>query len=96
MAHFMIRALDKPDSTSLRAATRPDHLAYLTAFEAQIVAAGAMLDPVAHTPLGSLLVVDMADAEAVRAFMAGDPYAKAGLFQSVEVLPWRKVYPKEA
>jgi len=34
-------------------------------------------------------VLEAADLAAARAFAAADPYAKAGLFASVEVRPWR-------
>ena len=42
--------------------------------------------------LGSLLVIDAADAAAARAFADGDPFAKAGLFQSVSITRWRKAF----
>ena len=32
---------------------------------------------------------------AAEAFVADDPYAKAGLFESVTIRPWRKVYPAD-
>ena len=47
-----------------------------------------------HCQLGDASVDALAladDAERVRAWTAGDPYAAAGLFQSVEVIEWRKV-----
>jgi uncharacterized protein len=94
MAHFVIHALDKPGSLALRQATRPAHLAYLEGFAQHMVAAGALLDAAGEAPIGSLLVVDMADRAAVDALVAGDPYTQAGLFASVTISPWRKVYPQ--
>ena len=44
--------------------------------------------------VGSLLILDLADQAAADAFAAGDPYARAGLFESVTIHPWRKVLPK--
>jgi len=38
---------------------------------------------------GSLLVIEVADLAAAQAFSAADPYAKAGLFERVEVRPFR-------
>ena len=38
---------------------------------------------------GSLVVIEAASLEAARAIAAGDPFAKAGLFASVEIRPWR-------
>ena len=43
--------------------------------------------------LGSVLVLDVTERADLDAFLAGDPYAKAGLFESVTVLPFRKVLP---
>jgi uncharacterized protein YciI len=44
---------------------------------------------------GSLLILDFADRTEAQAFADGDPYAKAGLFERVEIRPWRKVLPKD-
>ena len=45
---------------------------------------GPFLDP-AGQPCGSMLILDCPDEAAARAFLAGDPYAKAELFASVEL-----------
>jgi uncharacterized protein YciI len=37
---------------------------------------------------GSLVVIEAASLHAAKEIAAGDPYAKAGLFASVEVRPW--------
>jgi uncharacterized protein YciI len=44
---------------------------------------------------GSLIILDVADRAEADAFVAGDPYGKAGLFESVQVRPWKKVLPAE-
>ena len=44
------------------------------------------------TPVGSLIVFDSEDRAEVDAFSAGDPFTKAGLFQTVTIYPWRKVF----
>lgn len=41
--------------------------------------------------VGTLLVVDGSSKEEVTAWAATDPYAKAGLFASVDVWPMKKV-----
>ena len=43
-------------------------------------------------PRGSLLILDVADRAEAEAFAAGDPYAKAGLFESAVIRPFRQVY----
>jgi uncharacterized protein len=37
---------------------------------------------------GSLVVVEAATLDAARKIAAGDPFAKAGVFESVEIRPW--------
>jgi len=90
---FAISCLDHPNSLDLRLANRPTHLDYLNSFLAQIVIAGPLLDDAGEKPVGSLLVMEFADRASAEAFAAGDPYAKAGLFQSVSIRPYRKVLP---
>ena len=40
---------------------------------------------------GSLLILDVESVDEGRAWAAADPYAKAGLFESVLVQEWKKV-----
>lgn len=93
MPVFAIHCIDKPLQQELRAATRPDHLAYLEAALGQVVVAGPLLDD-EGAPIGSMLLMDFPDRRAAVAFAAEDPYAKAGLFQSVAVTAWRQVLPR--
>ena len=39
----------------------------------------------------SLVILDVADMSAAQDWAANDPYAKAGLFESVELVAWKKV-----
>ena len=83
MPLFVLTAMDKPKALETRLATREAHLAYLR--ERGVVRlAGPFLDA-AGDPAGSLLIIEAADLDAARAFAAADPYAKAGLFQSVDI-----------
>lgn len=88
---FAIHALDKTDSTALRAATRPAHLAYLDGFMSQMILAGPLLNE-AGQAVGSLIILEAADQAAAEAVAAADPYAQAGLFESVAIRPYRAVY----
>jgi uncharacterized protein len=88
---FAIICTDKPGALDLRMATRPAHLNYLKGFAAQQVTTGPLLDPEGK-PCGSLLVVDVADRAAAEALAAGDPYAKAGVFESTVIRPFRLVF----
>ena len=88
MAKFVFIAHDKPGALDLRVATRPAHRAFLDAHAAMIVLGGPILDE-AGDMAGSLMILEAEDRAAVERFAAEDPYAKAGLFVSVEVRPWR-------
>jgi uncharacterized protein YciI len=88
---FAITNIDKPESSALRAATREAHLGYLDSIVAQVVLAGPVLNAEGQ-PTGSLLIVEAPDQAAAAAFAAADPYARAGLFGSVTIRPYRLVY----
>ena len=92
MPYYAIHCIDKPASLDLRMATRPEHLAYIGTAASDILVAGPLLDGEGQ-PIGSLLIIDFPDRKAAVAFAAGDPYALAGLFASVAVTAWRKVFP---
>lgn len=82
-------ARDKSDALQTRLDNRTAHLAYIE--ETGVVAqAGPLLDD-ADGMIGSLVILDVADLAAAHAWAENDPYAKAGLFESVELIPWKKV-----
>ncbi|MBL8590756.1 MAG: YciI family protein [Methylobacteriaceae bacterium] len=86
---FVAICHDRPGALQTRLDNRPAHLAYLDAAKDVVKAAGALLGP-DDKPVGSMLILDCADQGAADAFLAGDPFARAGLFASVEVKPWRQ------
>lgn len=91
---FSIVCVDKPDSVQLRMDTRPAHVEHLKAHAERLLLAGPNLAADGQTPIGSILVYQ-ADSEAeARAFAEADPYAEAGLFESVTVKGFRKVLVK--
>ncbi len=81
--------LDKPGHEALRKATREAHLAYIRQ-TGVVEMAGPFLSP-GGTMTGSLIVLEVPDLAAAQAWAAGDPYALAGLFASVDVREWKKV-----
>lgn len=90
MPLFTLVCLDKPNALDLRMANREAHLAYVATFGERVKLGGPMLDE-AGQMAGSLLIVDAGDMAEAQAFSAADPYAKAGLFQSVEIRQFRVV-----
>jgi len=93
--YFCITCLDKPDSMAIRMANREAHLAGLKPTANKILAAGPLLSDDGQSMVGSVLIIDFADKAAAEDFARNDPYAMAGLFASVSVRPWRKVYPAD-
>lgn len=89
---YAILAIDKPGAVALRTELRPTHLAYLERHAAKLLAGGAVLDEAGTSPVGSLIVFDSEDRTEVEAFSSGDPFTEAGLFQTVTIYPWRKVF----
>jgi uncharacterized protein YciI len=87
---YIIIARDKPGSSALRAATRPEHLAYLKQHLPKLLAAGALLDDDAKGGDGSVLIYDTEDRAEAERFARDDPFAKAGLFATTEIRRWRK------
>ena len=89
--HFVALSKDRANGLETRLANRPAHLDFLKAHPDRIKIGGPLLAPDGERMIGSMLIVEARDEAEARALLAEDPYAKAGLFQSVEVLPWRWV-----
>jgi uncharacterized protein YciI len=85
---FVITAFDRPGALDLRMKVRPAHLEYLESRATQIRVGGPLLDR-DDQPMGSLLIIEAADRAAAEAFAAGDPHGKQGVFEKVEIRPWR-------
>ncbi|MBZ4022020.1 hypothetical protein CKO11_06065 [Rhodobacter sp. TJ_12] len=85
---YAVICRDKPGALQTRLDTRAAHLAYIE--ETGIVAmAGPFLE--GGEMCGSLVILDCDSLETAQNWAAGDPYAAAGLFDSVTVQEWKKV-----
>ncbi|MEZ5910996.1 MAG: YciI family protein [Paracoccaceae bacterium] len=80
---------DKAGALQTRTDNRSAHLDYIKT-TGVVAQAGPLLDE-AGQMCGSLIILDVADMAAARAWAGGDPYAKAGLFDSVTVIEWKRV-----
>ncbi len=81
-------ARDKPGALQTRLDNRSAHLAYIES-TGVVSQAGPLLN--GDAMIGSLIILDVEDLAAAQSWADNDPYAKAGLFQSVELIPWKKV-----
>ena len=85
---YALICTDKPDGLKVRMANRPAHVAYLQSLGDTLVFAGPFLRDDGETMNGSLIVVEAGSAEEARKLGAGDPFAQAGIFETVDVRPW--------
>jgi uncharacterized protein YciI len=84
-----LMAHDKPGALQIRIDTRSAHLDHINT-SGVVEMAGPLLDAQGQM-CGSLVILDVPDMAAAQAWAAADPYAKAGLFASVELIEWKKV-----
>lgn len=88
MPLFAVICRDKPGALQTRLDTREAHLGFIR--DTGIVRmAGPLLDEGAMC--GSLLILEAEDLAAAQDWAANDPYKSAGLFDSVQVIEWKKV-----
>ncbi len=87
--YFALICTDKPDGLPIRKAHRPEHLAYLQGLGAALKFAGPFTAEDGETMTGSLVVIEAPSLAEAQEIAGGDPFAKAGLFASVEIRPWK-------
>lgn len=89
---YLIQTFDKPGVGEQRLAIRMKHLRYLDQTKDLLAACGAKLDEVTGQPTGSLYLVNVATYAEAEQYIANDPFAKADLFERIEIQPWRKAF----
>lgn len=97
---YVIEGYDGQDVLPKRLAARPQHIARLEALrdEGRLLLAGPCPaidgeDPGPAGFSGSVVIAEFASLEAARAWADADPYVDAGVYERVEVRPFRKVLP---
>jgi uncharacterized protein len=97
---YAIIGRDADDALARRMQARPAHLARLHALrdEGRLLLAGPLPAIDAEDPgpagfLGSLVVAEFASLDAARDWAEADPYREAGVFETVEVMPFKRVLP---
>ncbi len=81
--------IDKPGHLEVRKANREAHLAHIR--ESGVVEMAGPFLSAEGEMCGSLLVLEVESLQAAQDWAAADPYAKAGLFERVEIREWKKV-----
>ena len=93
---YIFRLLDKPDTAALRQRVRPQHKNYLGAVAERIAFAGPLTHDDGVTMIGSLLVIDFGSRDAAQAWLANEPFTRAGLYASVEIHAFVNLWPQRA
>lgn len=86
---FALICLDRPNALQTRVETRTAHLDHITA-TGVVEQAGPFIDA-AGQMCGSLIILTVDSMAEAQAWADADPYAKAGLFESVSIQEWKRV-----
>jgi len=96
---YAITGTDVENSLEKRLAVRTEHLERLNQLQHQgrLLLAGPLPaidseDPGAAGFTGSLIVAEFASLDDAKDWANGDPYATSGVFESVSVKPFKKVF----
>ncbi|MCX2725158.1 YciI family protein [Roseibium salinum] len=84
---YALICTDKPGALQTRLDNRAAHLEFLNGLGDSLKAAGPFLDDDGNMT-GSLVVIEASSRDEILAISQEDPYAGAGLFESVEIRPW--------
>jgi len=90
---FTILCTFRPGGQAETRNLRLEHYAFLREVKGAIVEGGPLLGP-DGVPANMLIVVDRESEEAVKSFIADEPYTKNSLFESVSIRRWRHVIPE--
>lgn len=97
--YYLILAKDANDSLPRRKESRPAHLERLQALRdaGRLLTAGPMPavdseDPGEAGFSGSVIIAEFDSLDDARAWADADPYKSAGVYESVEVVPFKQVF----
>lgn len=97
---YVVMGREAPEGSSRRAAVRQRHLNRLVDLQSQgrLVLAGPLPaidgeDPGPGGFEGSLVIAEFADLDAARRWAEQDPYLEAGVFDRVDVRPFKQTLP---
>jgi uncharacterized protein len=82
---------DYPGTAELRDRTLEAHWSFMDSYADVMIARGPTLTDDRETATGSMHIVDLPDAEAVRVFAYEEPNYRAGVYREVMVRRWRNM-----
>lgn len=93
---YVITLIDRPDGLPLRLRVRSEHKTYLAAVAERIAFAGPLVADDGQTMTGSLLAIDFESRDAAHAWLANEPFTKAGLYASTSIHAFVNLWPQKA
>jgi uncharacterized protein len=93
---YAFHLLDKPGALAKRLEIRPQHKAYLAAKAEQIAFAGPLLAYDGQAMIGSLLVIDFPSREAAQAWIAEEPFTRAGVYACTSLYAFQNLWVQKA
>ncbi len=100
MAYYVLHCIDQEGTLEQRLATRPAHVERLEKLNAEgrVLVAGA-LPKERNNPqagfYGSIIIVDFDSREELDAWIAEEPFLKAGVYAHIDVKPFNKAFPQD-
>ena len=91
MKTYIITCFDKKNFLKKRLANRELHLEYLKSFKKKLILAGPILNKT-NKPKGSVLILKFQNKFELNNFLKNDPYSKAGLFETVNIEIFKRVF----
>lgn len=92
---FIFHLLDRPDGAAIRGNVRPEHKAYLALQADNIAFAGPLTSDDGAAFIGSLLAIDFADRASALAWLAQEPFTRAGLYATSSVTAFANLWPQK-
>lgn len=83
---WLVKCTDRDDDdvAALRAEHMAGHLAHIESIVDHLAMAGPLKDASDERIVGSMLVYRTDDLEQAKAWLAGDPYARCGIWENIE------------
>ena len=91
---YAVICFDRPGSAILRDANRDAHMAYLEVNVDKIEFAGPLKDDENAPSTGAIFILNVPNRDDAENFMNGDAFNKAGVYESVVIRSFRKVFPQ--
>ena len=90
---YALLCFDRPDSSTLRDQHRAAHQEFLQKNATRIVFGGPLKNTPEGASTGALIVVSCATREEAEKLIGADPFYRGGVYESVAVRAFKKVFP---